>query len=221
MRVIVAEDVMLTRSGIVGLLRDANIDVAAEAGDVVGILGLVERHQPDVAILDIRLPPTHTTEGLVAASQVREAFPQTAVLLLSHHVEPSYAARLLEGQVDRVGYLLKDRVFHPAILIDALSRLVAGEIVLDPTIVTRLMRRRRLRDPLDELTEREREVLSLVTEGLSNSGIATRLGLSERTVETHMSQIFGKLGLEETPQLHRRVLAVLSLLRGSAQTGND
>ena len=216
MRVIVAEDVMITRSGIVALLRDAGIEVAAEAADVVGILTLVGRQRPDVAILDIRMPPTHTTEGLVAASQVREAFPEVAVLLLSHHVEPRYAARLLEGQVDGVGYLLKQRVFHPAILVDALDRLVAGEIVLDPTIVTRLMQRRRQRDPLAILSPREKEVLALVAEGLSNRGIADRLGLSERTVETHMNQVFGKLGLEETPELHRRVLAVLTLLRGSS-----
>lgn len=210
---IVAEDVLITRSGLVGLLTDAGIEVAAEAADVVGILGLVARHLPDVAILDIRMPPTHTTEGLVAAGQIREAFPHVAVLLLSHHVEPRYAAQLLEGRVDGVGYLLKQRVFHPAILVDALDRLVAGEIVLDPSIITRLMQRRRQRDPLDGLSPREREVLALVAEGLSNRGIADRLGLSERTVETHMNQVFGKLGLEEAPELHRRVLAVLTLLR--------
>ena len=213
---IVAEDVLITRSGLVGLLEDAGVEVVAEAADVVGILALVDRHRPDVAVLDIRMPPTHTTEGLVAAGEIREAFPDVAVLLLSHHVEPRYAGQLLEGRVDGVGYLLKQRVFHPAILVDALDRLVAGEIVLDPTIITRLMQRRRQRDPLDGLSPREREVLALVAEGLSNHGIADRLGLSDRTVETHMNQVFGKLGLEETPELHRRVLAVLTLLRGSS-----
>jgi DNA-binding NarL/FixJ family response regulator len=215
MRVIVGEDVMITRSGLVGLLTDAGVSVVAEAADVTGILDLVRQHEPDVAVLDIRMPPTHTTEGLVAAAEIRDAFPEVAVLLLSHHVEPRYAAQLLEGRVDRVGYLLKQRVFHPANLVDALDRLVAGEIVLDPTIVTRLMQRKRRRDPLDELSVREREVLSLVAEGLSNRGIAERLGLSERTVESHMKEIFAKLGLTETPELHRRVLAVLTLLRES------
>jgi DNA-binding NarL/FixJ family response regulator len=213
MRVIVAEDVMITRSGIVSLLKDAGVEVVAEAADASGLVGLVAAHRPDAVVLDIRMPPTHTIEGLVAAGEIRDAFPETAVLLLSQHVEPRYAAQLLHGHVDRVGYLLKQRVFHPATLVDALNRLIDGEIVLDPTIVTRLMARKRIHDPLADLTAREREVLALVAEGLSNRGVADRLHVSERTVETHMNQVFGKLGLEETPVIHRRVLAVLTMLR--------
>ena len=159
------------------------------------------------------MPPTHTDEGLVAATQIRASYPDVSVLLLSQYVEPRYAMQLLAGHVEKVGYLLKQRVFHHAVLLDALRRITEGEVVLDPTIVTRLMQRKRRVDPLESLTPREREVLALVAEGLSNKGIAERLGMAERTVETHMSQIFGKLGLDEAPDQHRRVLAVLTLLR--------
>jgi len=213
MRVIVVDDVLVTRAGIVRLLTDAGVEVVAEAGDALMLPGLVERLRPDAVVLDIRMPPTHTDEGLKAATQIRASYPGVSVLLLSHHVEPRYAMQLLAGQVEKVGYLLKQRVFHPAVLVDALRRITEGEVVLDPTIVTRLMQRKRRVDPLESLTPREREVLALVAEGLSNRGIAERLGMAERTVETHMSQIFGKLGLEEAPDQHRRVLAVLTLLR--------
>jgi DNA-binding NarL/FixJ family response regulator len=213
MRVIVVDDLVITRSGIVAMLGEAGVDVVAQASDAVGLYGLVAEQLPDAVILDIRMPPTHTTEGLVAAAQIREAFPDVAVLLLSHHVEPRYAAALLEGGMDRVGYMLKERVFHGAVLVDALTRVTDGEIVLDPTIVTRLMQRKRRNDPLEALSPRESEVLALVAEGLSNRGVAERLGVSERTVETHMTQVFGKLGLDEEPEVHRRVLAVLTLLR--------
>jgi len=213
MRVIVVDDLLVTRAGIVRLLTDAGVEVVAEAEDAVTLFDLVGRLAPDAVVLDIRMPPTHTDEGLVAATQIRERYPDVSVLLLSQYVEPRYAMQLLAGQVEKVGYLLKQRVFHPAVLLDALRRITEGEVVLDPTIVTRLMQRKRRVDPLESLTPREREVLALVAEGLSNRGIAERLGMAERTVETHMAQIFGKLGLGETPDQHRRVLAVLTLLR--------
>ena len=213
MRVIVVDDLLVTRAGIVRLLTDAGVEVVAEAEDAVTLFDLVGRLVPDAVVLDIRMPPTHTDEGLVAATQIRASYPEVSVLLLSQYVEPRYAMQLLAGHVEKVGYLLKQRVFHHAVLLDALRRITEGEVVLDPTIVTRLMQRKRRVDPLESLTPREREVLALVAEGLSNKGIAERLGMAERTVETHMSQIFGKLGLDEAPDQHRRVLAVLTLLR--------
>jgi serine/threonine-protein kinase len=213
MRVIVVDDLLVTRAGIVRLLTDAGVEVVAEAEDAVTLFDLVRRLAPDAVVLDIRMPPTHTDEGLVAATQIRASYPDVSVLLLSQYVEPRYAMQLLAGHVEKVGYLLKQRVFHHAVLLDALRRITEGEVVLDPTIVTRLMQRKRRVDPLESLTPREREVLALVAEGLSNKGIAERLGMAERTVETHMSQIFGKLGLDEAPDQHRRVLAVLTLLR--------
>ncbi len=213
MRVIVVDDLLVTRAGIVRLLTDAGVEVVAEVEDAVTLFDLVGRVVPDAVVLDIRMPPTHTDEGLVAATQIRANYPDVSVLLLSQYVEPRYAMQLLAGHVEKVGYLLKQRVFHHAVLLDALRRITEGEVVLDPTIVTRLMQRKRRVDPLESLTPREREVLALVAEGLSNKGIAERLGMAERTVETHMSQIFGKLGLDEAPDQHRRVLAVLTLLR--------
>ena len=213
MRVVVAEDVMLTREGIVRLLDEAGVEIVGEAEDADGLLRQVGLNSPDVAIIDIRMPPTHTDEGLVAAQTIRARHPDVGVLVLSQYVEPSYAMRLIEDQPERVGYLLKERVFDIATVVDALRRIVDGETVIDPTIVSRLIGRRRRHDPLSLLTDREREVLALIAEGLSNRAIAARLSVTERTVEAHVTQIFLKLGLPESPEQHRRVLAVLTFLR--------
>jgi DNA-binding NarL/FixJ family response regulator len=213
MRVVVADDVLLTREGIVRLLQDAGIDVIGEAEDAEGLLRNVRLDRPDVAIVDIRMPPTHTDEGLVAAQSIRAEHPEVGVLVLSQYVEPSYAMRLIEDHPERVGYLLKERVFDIATVVDALRRIVDGETVIDPTIVARLMGRRRRQDPVSQLTEREREVLGLIAEGMSNRAIAGRLFVTERTVEAHITQILQKLGLAESPDQHRRVLAVLTYLR--------
>jgi DNA-binding NarL/FixJ family response regulator len=213
MRVVVADDVMLTREGIVRLLREAGVDVVAEAENADELLRHVERARPDAAIVDIRMPPTQTDEGLVAAQRIRTDHPAVGVLVLSQYVEPSYAMRLLEEHPERVGYLLKERVFDVAILIDALRRIADGETVVDPTIVSRLFGRGRRNNPMDELTAREREVLGLVAEGLSNKAIAGRLFVTERTVEAHVKQVFMKLRLATSPNSHRRVLAVIAYLR--------
>ena len=213
MRVVVAEDIMLTREGIVRMLRDAGIDVVAQAGDAEALLREVRQARPDVAIVDIKMPPTHTDEGLVAAQAIRADHPETGVLVLSQYVEPSYAMRLIQDHPERVGYLLKERVSDIATVVDALRRIVDGETVIDPTIVARLLGRRRRVDPLAGLTDREREVLGLVAEGMSNRAIAARLFVTERTVEAHVTQILLKLGLAESPGQHRRVLAVLTFLR--------
>ena len=213
MRVVVADDVMLTREGIAHLLVESGIDVVAQAEEADGLLREVRLKQPEVAIVDIRMPPTHTDEGLVAAQRIRADHPAIGVLVLSQYVEPSYALRLLEEHPERVGYLLKQRVFDVAVLVDALRRIVDGETVVDPTIVSRLVGRQRRHDPLAELTPREREVLSLVAEGLSNGAIASRLFVTERTVEAHVKQVLLKLGLAVDPESHRRVLAVLAYLR--------
>jgi DNA-binding NarL/FixJ family response regulator len=213
MRVVIAEDVMLTREGIARLLQDAGVDVAAAVGDAAALLRAVGATQPDAAIVDIRMPPTHTDEGLTAAQQIRASHPDVGVLVLSQYIEPHYAMRLLDEHPERTGYLLKERIFEVANLTDALRRLADGETVVDPTIVARLFARRRHADPLDQLSGREREVLALVAEGLSNQGIATSLFITERTVEAHVKQIFQKLGLNADPGSHRRVLAVLAYLR--------
>jgi DNA-binding NarL/FixJ family response regulator len=204
---------MLTRQGIVRLLGDAGIDVVAEAEDADGLIRHVRLARPDAAIVDIRMPPTHTDEGLVAAQAIRTEHPAIGVVVLSEYIEPNYAMRLIAEHPERVGYLLKERVFDVAILVDALRRIADGETVIDPTIVSRLVGRRRRQDPLADLTEREREVLSLVAEGLSNKAIAARIFVTERTVEAHVKQILLKLHLDVNPDSHRRVLAVLAYLR--------
>jgi DNA-binding NarL/FixJ family response regulator len=213
MRVVVADDVMLVRSGLARLLSDAGIDVVGEAADADSLLRLVALEAPDVAIVDIRMPPTHTDEGLVAARRIREQHPATAVVLLSQYLEPRYAERLLADQPGGLGYLLKERVSDIAVLVDALRRVAEDECVIDPTIVSQLMRRRRPNTPLTRLTPREREILALLAEGRSNAGVARQLGISQRTVEAACAQVFQKLDLEPSPDLNRRVLAVLALLR--------
>ena len=213
MRVVVADDVMLTREGIVRLLKDAGIEVAAEVEDAPALLHQVHVHRPDVALVDIRMPPTHTDEGLVAAEAIRAELPEVGVLVLSEYVEAAYAMRLIQEHPERVGYLLKERVFDIAVVVDALRRIIDGETVIDPTIVSRLVGRRRRVNPLASLSDREREVLGLIAEGMSNRAIAARLFVTDRTVEAHVTQIFQKLRLAESPDQHRRVLAVLQFLR--------
>jgi len=204
---------MLVRSGLARLLEDAGVQVVGEAADADALLALVARQKPDVAIVDIRMPPTHSDEGLVAARRIRDEHPSTAVVVLSQYVEPRYAQRLLADQPGGLGYLLKERVSNIAVLVDALRRVTEGECVIDPTIVAQLMRGRRPDSPLERLTNRERDILALMAEGRSNAGIARELGISERTVEAASAVVFQKLDLEPSPDLNRRVLAVLTLLR--------
>jgi DNA-binding NarL/FixJ family response regulator len=215
-RVVIADDVMLTREGIARVLAAAGVEVVGEAGDVDGLMRAVATQKPDCAIVDIRMPPTNTDEGIVAAQRIRELHPGVGVLVLSQYVEPGFAMRLLEENPERSGYLLKERISDPAILVDALRRLTNGETVVDASIVSRLLARRREPDPVDGLSERERGVLALVAEGLSNREIGRRLFITERTVEAHVKQIFQKLGLGQAPETNRRVLAVLAFLRSNA-----
>jgi DNA-binding NarL/FixJ family response regulator len=212
-RVVIADDETLLREGLARLLSDSGFQVVGKAATADELSRRVELTRPDVAIVDIRMPPTHTDEGLVAAQEIRSAHPEVGVLVLSHYVESRYAMRLLEEHPERSGYLLKERVSDVAVLVDALQRIEEGECVLDPTIVSRLVGKPRDESPLAELTERELEVLSLMAEGHSNEGICRKLFLSPKTVETHVRHILGKLGIGETSDYHRRVLAVLAYLR--------
>jgi DNA-binding NarL/FixJ family response regulator len=212
-RAVIADDSLLVRSGIREVLRDGGVDVVGEAQDRESLLALVDLESPDVAVVDIRMPPTQTDEGVVAAREIRRLYPQTAVLVLSMHVESAYAMRLLDHRPEGVGYLLKDRITEGTLLVDAMRRVVEGESVLDPTIVARLLGRTRRDDPLARLTPREREILSLMAEGRTNGGIAAELVMSERTVETHVKSVFDKLNLPPDAAGHRRVLAVLTFLR--------
>jgi len=205
---------MLTREGIVRVLSEEGIEVVAEAENAEVLLRHVRLDKPDAVVVDIRMPHSHSDEGLVAAQRIRTEQPDIGILVLSQYVEPSFAMRLIEDYPEGMGYLLKERVFDGAILVDALRRISEGETVIDPTIVSLLVGRRRRHDPLAGLTEREREVLSLVAEGRSNKAIATRLFIAERTVEAHIQQVFLKLRLPESPDDHRRVLAVLAFLNG-------
>ena len=214
MRVVIADDEVLLRTGVARLLGDAGIEVAAQAGTADELLQKVAVRRPDVALVDIRMPPTHTDEGLVAARRIREQHPATGVLLLSHHLESAYALRLFEDPPAGCGYLLKDRVSDVAVLVDALRRVADGECVVDPTIVSRLMRSARAPGPLATLTERERDVLAAMAEGCSNAAIGRRLFVSEKTVETNIGHVLQKLGIAESPDANRRVLAVLAYLRG-------
>ena len=209
----VADDTLLTREGIVHVLRDVGIDVVGQAHDSETLLGQVVEQRPELAVIDIRMPPTHTDEGIVAAQRIRDEHPDVGVLVLSQYVEPAYALRLLETSPEKVGYLLKDRILDVVTLTDAIRRITDGETVVDPSLVSMLIGRLRRHDPIEALTPREREVLSLLAEGLSNKAIAGQLYVAERTVEAHVTSIFLKLGLDEDPRAHRRVLAVLTFLR--------
>ena len=213
MRVVIADDAVLLREGAVRLLTEAGIDVVAQAGDAEDLLRKVRAHKPDVAIIDVRMPPENTDDGLRAALVIREELPDVGLLLLSQYVEDRYLGELLAGGAEGVGYLLKDRIADVERLSEAVERVNAGGSVLDPEVVAQMLGRSRDENPLDALTDREREVLGLMAEGRTNRAIAGELYISERAVERHVTSIFNKLELAPTGEDHRRVLAVLTYLR--------
>lgn len=213
---ILVDDATLVREAFARLLRDEGIDVVAQHADALGIVAAVEQTHPDVVILDVRMPPSHTTEGLDAAVELKARHPDVGVLVLSQYVETHHAIDLLRGAHSGFGYLLKERIMAHADLVDAIGRVASGGIVIDPEVVRKVLETPRQSDPLDRLTAREQEVLALVAEGHSNAAIADLLATSGRTIETHTSRIFTKLDLEATSTTHRRVLAVLAHLRVSA-----
>ena len=215
LRLVIADDSVLLREGIARILTEAGFEVAAQVGDGPALLDAVRTHKPDVAIIDIRMPPTHTSEGLRAAEQIRAAHgTAVGILVLSQYVETTFALSLVADGAGGMGYLLKDRVADVEDFADAVRRVAKGGSVIDPAVVSQLVGRRRAHLPLDDLTEREREVLTLMAEGRSNKAICERLFLASKTVEAHIANIFSKLELEPAPDDHRRVLAVLAHLRG-------
>jgi DNA-binding NarL/FixJ family response regulator len=211
---VLAEDSLLLREGVARLLEDAGFEVVGQVDNADDLLRRIGFSKPDVAIVDIRMPPTHTDEGLQAAKAIRQRFPQVGVLVLSQYVEPGYAMELLSESSEGVGYLLKDRVSDVEEFAGAVRRVAQGGSALDPAVVAQLVGKKRTDDPLDDLTPREREVLGLMAEGRSNAGIAERLVVTERAVEKHVTSIFQKLGLPQASEDHRRVLAVLTYVRG-------
>ena len=213
MRVVLADDTMLLREGVALLLAEAGFDVVAQASDAQELVAAVGKAAPDVAIVDLRMPPTHTDEGLRAALEIRAAHPSVGVLVLSQHADIGLAMKLLDAGAEGIGYMLKDRVADLEDFADAIRRVAAGGSALDPTIVSQLLSKRRDAGPLDDVTAREREVLELMAEGRSNQGIADRLAISERGVQKHVTSIFDRLGIPAGTDDHRRVLAVLTFLR--------
>jgi serine/threonine-protein kinase PknK len=212
LRVVLADDAALIRGAVAQLLEDGGVEVLAQVGTPIQLLAAIEEHQPDVALVDIRMPPSYTDEGIRAALEIRQRFPEVGILLLSTHVEVEEAVDLFSSAARRVGYLLKDSVSDLDELVDALTRIAEGGTVLDSKLVVELLDQRRRTDPLEALTPREREVLALMAEGRSNAGIAKMLWVTEGAVEKHIKSIFAKLGLPATTDDHRRVLAVVTFL---------